>query len=259
MKKLIILSFMVFMALTACTTGPLKDIRIGKNYGVLFPKKVVVHTAPSPKSRVFKLDVSEAFLVEDVMCADGKSLWSCYSDLVISKDHPEYAQVAFYKVKFESGKEGYINAGYFYPKLSNSLVSEDIAAVGNETPAEYMARVRQGREDIRVEGKARFERQKQLLIELDRLRLKGIATSPWSDADKEMVLKHRVRIGMTKNQLLLSKGRAIKITKSVTVEGEFENWYYKGTTYYFKDNKLIKWETTVSDLSKKIGKSKRGR
>jgi hypothetical protein len=94
---------------------------------------------------------------------------------------------------------------------------------------------------------------------LDRLRLKGIATSPWSDADKEMVLKHRVRIGMTKNQLLLSKGISLKVTKSVTVEGEFENWYYKGTTYYFKDNKLIKWETTVSDLSKKIGKSKRGR
>jgi hypothetical protein len=254
-----VLSFVVFMALTACTAGSLKDIRIGKSFGIFGPKKIVIHSAPSFQSESFKLEKAEAFVVEDVMCADGKGILSCWSDLIVAKDNPQLAQVAFYKVRFDSGREAYINAAYFYPKLSRYIIDEKIAKRLGTTPSGYAQKAREEEEAIEIKVKARFEHRKQLLIELDRLRLKGIATSPWSDADKEMVLKHRVRIGMTKNQLLLSKGISLKVTKSVTAEGEFENWYYKTTTYYFKNNKLIKWETTVSDLSKKIGKSKRGR
>jgi hypothetical protein len=250
---------MVFMALTACTAGSLKDIRIGKDFGIVNPKQIVIHTAPSFSSKSFKLEESEAFVVEDVMCADGKGILSCWSDLIVSKDNPQLAQVAFYKVRFDSGREAYINARYFYPKLSYHITSEKRTAVRNTTVREYMAKIRQEDKDLIRKAKERFEHRKQLLIELDRLRLKGIATSPWSDADKEMVLKHRVRIGMTKNQLLLSKGISLKVTKSVTVEGEFENWYYKGTTYYFKNNRLIRWETTITDRNKHIRDSQRDR
>ena len=86
-----------------------------KNYLIYTKDKIPVYTRPLRGGEVFYIDRTEAFVVEDVVCEDGMSTAMCWLDLAsIPGASPDVADkftsVAFYKVRFESGVEGYINA-----------------------------------------------------------------------------------------------------------------------------------------------------
>ncbi|MEE8575516.1 MAG: hypothetical protein V3T30_08900, partial [Thermodesulfobacteriota bacterium] len=118
----------------------MKDRKIGKTYGLFAPDEVFIHTAPSLDAQRYHFDQAQIFVIEEVVCADGVGKLNCYSDLILSKDDPRLAKVAFEKVRFESGEIGYINALYFYPKLSDYIISEKEAKALGTTPKGFVER-----------------------------------------------------------------------------------------------------------------------
>ena len=250
MKRGLLLSVTVLLLLTACKTGPLKDIRLGKTYGLFVPRKVAIHRAPMRNAETFKLEEAEAFIVEDVMCEEGMGTASCWFDLATSMENHGNAGVAFYKVRFESGKEGYINALYFYPKLADGIISEESAKALGKTPQGF---VLETREKIK-EGRA-------AIIEEENNRKSFIESAPWPEDIKKLVLDNKLKIGMTIEQVMLSKNpserpafkqfRLRKASETVTEGGVIEKWVFRDyfdktmKTLYFRDGRLTRWETTA--------------
>ena len=71
MVRGLLLSVTVLLLLTACTTGPLRDIRLGKTYGLYVPRKVAIHRTPVRGAETFHIEEAEVFIVEDAMCDGG--------------------------------------------------------------------------------------------------------------------------------------------------------------------------------------------
>jgi len=139
MRRLYLLSVALLLLLVSCKTGPLKDIRLGKSFAVIIPDKVLIHSRPVLDSETFRLEEAEEFLVEDVVCEDGMKTGACYWELTTAPSNPDIVKIVFYKVRFESGREGYINGRYFYPELSYYMTSEELQALHGSTPGEYAA------------------------------------------------------------------------------------------------------------------------
>jgi len=280
MKRLGILVILLSIFLSSCT-GYMKDIRMGKTFAVIVFREVPIYKEPSLKSEVYYLKEPEAFVVEDVQFPEeytfgDKTMF--FLDPITSKSPAEYEDRVrkgkayfadrFFKARFDSGEVGYIHFRYFYPELADSMISEELSAVGNETVREYAERYRKKFKEAHRKGREYAEKQKERALKqkedlardvrlAEAAREQSINLAPWPAKQKARVRDHKVWIGMTKDQLLFSQYPPKGIKKRVTAEGEFEDWAYKGTTYYFKGNKLIRWETTVADPSRHISKSPR--
>ena len=250
MKKLLVLSFVLCLALIACTTGPLRDIRIGKTYGLFVPREVAIHRAPIRGSETFHLEEAEAFIVDTALCDGGGSLGSCWADLMATVEDPESFGAVFYRVVFESGTEGYINGRYFYPKLADGLISEESAKALGTTPEGFALKARKMNE----EGRAQ-------VAEAEEKRKHAIESAPWPEDIKRLVLEWRIIIGMTKEQVFLSQNppdippfkQLRRVSEQVTSDGVAEKWVYKGTSYYFLNDILERWESSDNDPSFRDG------
>ena len=180
----------------------------------------------------------------------GGAITSCWADLVGMIENPENSAVAFYKVRFESGKEGYINGRYFYPKLSYYMTSEERTAVRGTTPEELAKKVRNELKDAESQ-----------LKEAENKRKHTIESAPWPEDIKRLVLERRIIIGMTKEQVLLSQNppdippfkQLRKTNETVSRDGVAEKWVYKGTSYYFLNDILERWESSDKDPSFRDG------
>mgnify|MGYP001561577799 CR=1 FL=1 len=221
---------------TGCV-GPLKDVRIGKNYLIYTKDKIPVYTRPLRGGEVFYIDRTEAFVVEDVVCEDGMSTAMCWLDLAsIPGASPDVADkftsVAFYKVRFESGVEGYINAVFFYPSVADGILSEKTTiGMHGMTAVEFAQKIR----DDDAEDEARFRADSEI-------RRKIIADAPWPERIKRLVEERGLELGMTHKQVILSQAPVLnyedfplspfgrlafeKVTEEMTKEGLKETWVY---------------------------------
>ena len=180
----------------------------------------------------------------------GGSLASCWADLMATVEDPESFGAVFYKVRFESGQEGYINGRYFYPKTADGIISEETTKALGTTPRGFA-----------LKAKNKFEEGRAAIIEEENNRKNYIESAPWPEDIKQLVLENKLKIGMTIEQARLSKNPSErpafkpyilrKASETVTEGGVIEKWvvrdYFDKTmkTLYFRDGRLTRWETTA--------------
>ena len=126
MKKHL-LFVLIMLLLQSCAWTYRLNPFIGKKYMVKDISGVIFYEEPSLKSPSFSLQKSETFTVISFVCPEGK--FSC--NMQIMKD----LYALFYKVKFDSGKEGYINSKDFYIVEKNQprLASPALPALKSTT------------------------------------------------------------------------------------------------------------------------------
>lgn len=220
MKRLALFSVAILLLCASCATGPAKDIRVGKSFGVITAEKVIVHSSPSLQSQGFLSRDLQEFIIEDVTCADGISKASCWTSLAGARSFPQNAAVAFYKVKFKSGEEGFVNARYFFPGLSEHLTDSD--------------------------GFKKFK-------DLEEKRREAIDAALWTDEMKKSALAHELKIGMNIEQVRLAlgwQGSVPKVVDAVTGKGVAEKLSFRDIVCYFEDGILVKWKKEVKEAVK---------
>ncbi len=193
MKKALLL--VALLLLSASCAGSMKDIRIGHSFAILIPDEIPVYTEPHPDAKLFYLEEAEEFEVVDAVCTDGVSLIMCGWEMAAAMDNPDFFKVRWMKVRFESGKQGYINGLYFFPELSYHMTSEKRTKVINgTTPKEYAALIRKNDRKLEAE-----------IARLAEERLENISASSWPEHEKQMVRDFKVWVGMTGDQLVSSQ------------------------------------------------------
>lgn len=235
MKKLVALGFALFIVLASCS-GKMKNIYIGKSFAVIAPSEVSVLREPNLKGDSYRLEEPEAFVVEDVVCEGGDYTVGC---VLLAIDYPD---AFFYKVRFESGKEGYIKGRYFLPEVSISLTTEERSAKLGTTPEKHAEDIRNKYRQAEEEVKAQLAREIEEVRELERTRRAAIEAAPWPDEEKAAVLAKRVVIGMTTDQVVLAWGPPDKIVETATTAGEEHEFTYNQaggvSILHFTDGKL---------------------
>ncbi|MCK4738904.1 MAG: hypothetical protein KAT46_03050 [Deltaproteobacteria bacterium] len=241
MKKILFLLVVVVLFLPSCKSWLVQPSDVGKTFGISVPRKVPIYKEPSLKAEKFYLKEPGVFVTEDAVCEGNTSWWG--NCILIITEMPEKG---FLKVKFDSGKVGYVNFSFFFPKYSY-LITDEIAAVSGETVrsriARYLKENKEGQEKVMMALKKREE---------------TIKTAPWPEDIKELVFYRELKIGLTKEQVMLSqnppdrpafKGRRMKkVAETVTEKGMIEKWTLddvitkKNKLFYFLDDKLTRWE-----------------
>lgn len=86
-------------------------------------------------------------------------------------------------------------------------------------------------------------------VDQHRKRIESIKNSSWSDEIKDLCVKQKISLGMTKEQVIASWGKPNDINRTVTMRGVSEQWVYgsygsyaKHKLLYFEDNKLTAWQ-----------------
>jgi hypothetical protein len=112
------------------------------------------------------------------------------------------AKSPFFKVKFESGKEGYIQPEAFHEELNVTIVGQD--------------------------PQAEAKQKAQKAVEDESQRIAWIQAQPWSAAAKEAAIKRRVAIGMNAAEVRKILGEPTRIIKARQMKGAGaeERWYY---------------------------------
>jgi len=105
MKRFVLL-FVLCLISTSCAWTYRLNSSVGQRYMVKDIGSVIFYDEPSLKSPSFSLQKQEMFTVIGLVCPEGK--FSC--NMQVLKD--PYAP--FFKIRFDSGKEGYINSKDFY-------------------------------------------------------------------------------------------------------------------------------------------------
>lgn len=242
MKRLAPVLIATLVSVLSCT-GLSRDIRIGRNYAIVDPEEVMINTGPSSESEAFFLEEPEAFVIDGSVCADELIVTDCFAELMVAGRFEAAAGSAFYLVRFESGRKGYLNARYFYPTVSYSIASKERAAGLGLDPAGFAKRLRGERKALKVEFE-RFEQERRRLIE----------DSVWSQEVKRLLVDRRIFIGMDRDQLMLSLARAGKHPQIIQVDtekGGTEKWLLGEGVYYFRRGALVRWKTPAGEAGEK--------
>jgi hypothetical protein len=120
----------------------------------------------------------------------------------------------YYKVKFESGREGYIHVQAFHEQLNWTILTNDPLA---------------------DEKRARAEQDEQ-----EKIRIEWIQKQPWSAAVKEAATKRQAVPGMTSGEAkkVLGEPRRVSQSKGPQRITE-EQWFYAdGTVVIFRNGVL---------------------
>jgi hypothetical protein len=120
---------------------------------------------------------------------------------------------AYYKVKFESGKVGYIRPEVFVEELNLTILTADPLA-GEKKKAAAAAE----------------EEQK---------RVQWIRSQPWSAAVKEAAIKRIPVPGLTAAEVKNVLGNPARITKGTALRGSEERWYYADGAVLTFHNRLL--------------------
>jgi len=135
------------------------------------------------------------------------------TELVGRKD-----KIPYYKVKFNSGKEGYIQPEVFLEELNASISAFDPKASEKKKAADA--------------------------AEEEKKRIDWIQSQPWSRAVKEAAIKHQVLGGMNGGEVRKILGNPVRVSK---VKGRLnlteERWLYAdGSTAVFLNGLLSRIE-----------------
>lgn len=175
--------------------------RVGKIFWVVPAdgRIPVFLSAPNPQANSFTPRAHESFEITELMGRKAKN--------------------PYYRIKFESGKEGYLRAETFLEELNSTFVSIDPLADEKKQAAE------QGIEEKK--------------------RLDWIHTQPWSQPVKEAAIKREAVSGMTSGEVRKVMGpptRATKIKRPQKTNEE--HWFYQdGSVLVFHNGILTRIET----------------
>jgi hypothetical protein len=165
--------------------------RVGKIYWIVPVKNQTpsFRASPAPNAASFRPDGNESFKI---------------TELVGRKEKNPY-----YKVKFDSGKEGYIQPDLFLEELNAKISSVDPLADEKKKAAE--------------------------VAEEEKKRIEWIQTQPWPRGVKEAAIKRKVIAGMTEGEVRKVLGEPVRVSK---VKGKLniaeEHWLYAdGSTAVF--------------------------
>lgn len=178
------------------------ETRVGKVFWIsaLEEKLPSFVTSPTSDASAFRPTVNESFEITGLVGRKAKN--------------------PYYKVKFESGTEGYIHAQAFHEQFNGTIVTIDPLA---------------------DEKKALAEKN-----EAEKARIEWIQSQPWSAAVKESAIKRQAVRGMTVGEVkrVVGDPRRVSRIKGPQHSSE-EHWFYPdGTQLIFRNGALNRVETT---------------
>ena len=178
------------------------ETRVGKVFWIsaLEEKLPSFVTSPTSDASAFRPTVTESFEITGLVGRKAKN--------------------PYYKVKFESGTEGYIHAQAFHEQFNGTIVTIDPLA---------------------DEKKALAEKNEE-----EKGRIEWIQSQPWSAAVKESAIKRQAVHGMTGGEVKIVVGDPRRVSR---IRGpqhlSEEHWFYPdGTLLIFRNGALIRVETT---------------
>jgi hypothetical protein len=174
--------------------------RIGRTFWVttVNNRTPSFRSAPASNAPVFRVQPNDSFEI---------------TDLVGRK-----SEQPFYKVKFASGKDGYISPDSFHEELNLTILSVDPQA------------------DEKKKTAAAGEDEKK--------RLEWIQAQPWSQAVKQAAIQRRPVPGMKTGEVNKILGKPTRVTRIQAPQrfGE-EHWFYAdGSVLIFQNGLLIRIE-----------------
>ena len=170
--------------------------RVGKTFwfNQAQEKTPLFSATPTPGATTFRPAVKESFEITELT--------------------GQAAKDPYYKVKFDSGKVGYIRPEMFHEELNATIVSVDPLA-------EARKRKEQGAEE-------------------EKKRVDWIKAQPWSPAVKEASLRKQPTLGLNSAEIKRVIGPPIRITKtggpSKVAE---EQWFYADGSVLTFNNRLL--------------------
>ena len=178
------------------------ETRVGKTFwiSVFHEKLPSFATSPTSDASVFQPADNESFEI---------------TELVGRK-----ARNPYYKVKFESGAEGYIHAQAFHEQFNATILTTD-----------PLAEEKKALEEKNQEEKGRIE---------------WIQSQPWSAAVKESAIKRQAVPGMSVGEVkrVVGEPRRVSRIKGPQHTSE-EHWFYPdGTLLIFRNGALNRLERT---------------
>ncbi|MGH7824044.1 MAG: hypothetical protein ACREQ7_02525 [Candidatus Binatia bacterium] len=158
--------------------------RVGKIYWVVpvDGKLPAFFSAPAAQARSFRPQKNEFFEITELVGRQAKN--------------------PYYKIKFESGKDGYLRAETFLEEFNSTIVSVDPLADEKKKAAEQEAE--------------------------ERKRLEWIENQPWSKEVKQAAIKHQAVTGMTSAEVRKILGQPIRTDKVKRPQSRIEeHWLYQ--------------------------------
>ena len=174
--------------------------RVGKIYWILPSKNQTPAflAKPTTNAASFQPQPNESFEIIDLVGRQEKN--------------------PYYKVKFTSGKEGFIRPEVFLEELNLSITSVDPQAIDRKKAAET--------------------------AEEEKKRVAWIQAQPWPRNVKEAAIKRQVMGGMSAGEVRQILGKPVRVSKfkaQFNVAGE--NWLYAdGSTVVFHNGLLVRVE-----------------
>ena len=120
---------------------------------------------------------------------------------------------AYYKVKFESSKEGYIRPEVFIEELNLTILTAD--------------------------PRADEKKKAAAAAEEERKRVQWIQSQPWSAAVKKAAIKRIPMPGLTTAEVKVVMGNPARITKGTGLRGAEEQWHYADGSVLAFRNRLL--------------------
>lgn len=174
--------------------------RVGKTYWTALAnnRKLSVLSAPRSNASLFDPPPNEAFEITEL----------------VGQKTPD----PFYKIKFESGKEGFIHPDTFLEELNVTILS--------------------------VDPKADEKRKAATGAEEEKKRLAWIQSQPWPQAVKNAAIKKQVLSGMTTGEVKNILGNPTRISKiKAPTNISEEKWFYAdGNVVVFRNGLLSRVE-----------------
>jgi len=199
---------LVFLAVTpVCASNHYTDhqldalaTRVGKIYWIVPVKNQTPAflTNPTANAASFHPQANESFEITELVGRQEKN--------------------PYYKVKFNTGKEGFIHPEVFLEELNLSITSVDPQAIDRKKAAEA--------------------------AEEEKKRVAWIQAQPWPRNVKEAAIKRQVMGGMSTAEVRQILGKPIRVSKfkaQFNVPGE--NWLYPdGSTVVFNNGLMVRVE-----------------
>jgi hypothetical protein len=174
--------------------------RVGKTYWVnsVENRKLVVLSAPKANASSFDAPPYEGFEITELVGQKTRDV--------------------FYKVKFESGKEGFIGPDTFLEELNLTILS--------------------------VDPKANDKRKAAAAAEEEKKRAEWIQSQPWSQAMKNAAMNKQVLSGMSTGEVRKILGNPTRISKIKGPQNiTEEQWFYaSGNVLVFHNGLLSRVE-----------------
>jgi len=156
---------------------------VGKTYWVVAAegKSPLFYSAPSSSASSLRTGERESFRITEMAGAS--------------------TQKPYYRVRFSSGREGYISVDSFLEEFNSTLLAQD---------PDHRSRQKSEKEESRREARIRSQ--------------------PWPEHVKEAVLKRQAILGMNMNEAKAALGkpaRVVKLRQNNSLMGEQEQWIYE--------------------------------